>query len=114
MSDRRAILLLLVLLTGILMLIFGDVFLHPNTYLFGTMGDSIKSLFTFAWYVKFDSCLHFSGMNYPWGEHIVFTDNQALFSVPLRYLNRYLFPLENYLVGILNGIVFFSMLASAV
>ncbi|MBK0404211.1 hypothetical protein I5M27_14540 [Adhaeribacter sp. BT258] len=114
MSDRRAILLLLVLLTGLLALIFGDVFLHPNRYLFGTMGDSIKSLFTFAWYVKFDSGLHFSGMNYPWGEHIIFTDNQPLFSIPLRYINRYLFPLENHLAGIINGLVFFSMLASAV
>ncbi|MFC5270801.1 hypothetical protein [Adhaeribacter terreus] len=114
MSDRKSILVLLILLTGLLALIFGEAFLQPNSYLFGTMGDSIKSLFTFAWYVKFDSGLHFSGMNYPWGEHIVFTDNQPLFSVPLRYINRYLFPLENYLVGIINSIVFFSMLASAV
>ena len=114
MSDRRAILLLLVLLTGLLALIFGDVFLHPNSYLFGTMGDSIKSLFTFAWYVKFDSGLHFSGMNYPWGEHIIFTDNQPLFSVPLRLVNRYLFPLQNHVVGLVNGLVFGSMLASAV
>ena len=92
MTDRQSVPVLLILLTGILMLVFGDVFLHPNAYLFGIIGDSIKNYFTFAWYVVYDSGLHFSGMNYPYGEHVIFTDNQPFFSFLVSLLPQSLKP----------------------
>lgn len=99
--------------TGFLFFIFGDLLWHLNDYLFGIANDSIKNYFTFAYYLKFDKGLHFSGMNYPCGEHIFYTDNQPLFSYLLRLLHAYLIPLDQHVIGIINGLMFLTLPAAA-
>lgn len=81
---------------------FRRIILNPNAYLFGDSGDGIKNYFTFVYYLKYDRGLHFSGMNYPYGEHISFTDNQPTLALLFKFINDHIFELSNYGVAILN------------
>ena len=49
-------------------------------------GDGGKNIFTYLYHVLYDKGIWFTGMNYPYGEHIVFTDGQPLLSVLLGYV----------------------------
>jgi len=56
------------------------IILEPNMF-FVYGGDGMKNYFTFMHHIKNDSTYFaFEGMNYPFGENIVFTDNQPLLS----------------------------------
>ncbi|MBO2008320.1 hypothetical protein [Hymenobacter negativus] len=96
MSARlspRAVALLthgVVLLVLVLVLagLFGPVLWHPGRYLFSSAEDGLKNYYTSLWYVRHDAGLWFTGMSYPFGEHVVFTDNQPLLSFVLAALQR--------------------------
>jgi hypothetical protein len=88
---------------------FHHIFTNLNTLLSSITSDALKNYFTFVYHIKNDaSALHFEGMAYPYGEHIVYTDCQPLITFILR-----LMPItHNYLIGILHFIIFFSFLVS--
>ena len=48
--------------------------------------DGGKNIFTYLYQVLYGKGIWFDGMNYPYGEHIVYTDAQPLLSVLLSYL----------------------------
>ncbi len=48
--------------------------------------DGGKNIYTYLYQVLYGRGLWFQGMNYPYGEHIVFTDGQPLLSVALSCL----------------------------
>lgn len=98
-------LLLLLCSFTIYFVYFSNVFLNLNSLLAGITGDALKNYYTYSYHIKNDaSALHFGGMNYPFGEHIVFTDCQPILTFILR-----LFPFtHNYLIGILHGLLFAS------
>jgi hypothetical protein len=50
--------------------------------------DGGKNIYTYLYQVLYGRGLWFQGMNYPYGEHIVYTDGQPLLSVPLSYLQH--------------------------
>lgn len=92
--------------------IFVDAFWNPNNYLLGGSLDALKNYFTPAWFIKYNSGVHFSGMNYPYGEHVLYTDNQPLFSWILSGIHHNIYPIADHTVGILNGMIFASILIS--
>lgn len=100
------------LLLGALLLfrVFGQLLMHPNGFLFVVGEDALKNYYTPAYYVKYDEGLHFSGMNYPFGEHVVFTDNQPLISLALNFVDDHLFSISPYVPGILNLLMIGSIL----
>ncbi len=102
----------LLLLSGVAALWsgFDRILTHPNNYLLGGGLDGWKNYFTPSWYIKYDAGFSFTGMNYPYGDHILFTDNQPLISALLRWVHVNVVPLSDYTVGILNTLVFFSLL----
>ncbi|MBL7713706.1 MAG: hypothetical protein JNL13_14625 [Chitinophagaceae bacterium] len=51
--------------------------------LLGTGGDGAKNYYTFLYHSLYEQALWFNGMNYPYGEHIVFPDLQPLVSSAL-------------------------------
>lgn len=65
---------------------FPDLVFSPSHCYISVNGDGGKNLFTFLYHVLNSKGLHFTGMNYPYGEHIVFTDGQPLLSVALGYV----------------------------
>ena len=48
-------------------------------------GDGIKNTFTYLYHSVYDTGVWFRGMNYPYGEHIVYTDAIPVVSVLLSY-----------------------------
>ena len=83
---------------ALMMILYYPLFLSPNSYVFAPGGDGLRNYYAFIYHGKFDQGFwDFSGMNYPYGENIVYTDAHPL----LSYLVG-LFGLTNYAVGILN------------
>ncbi len=95
----------------IILAFYGKYIFNANEYLYGNYADSLKNYHTFAWHINYDSSYtHFSGMNYPFGEHIVFTDNQPLVSNTLRFINRNVLDISNGVIGINNILLFVGLL----
>ena len=58
---------------------FPQLVFHPNDILLVGEGDGLKAYFSFFYHTHYDdSFLHFNGMNFPHGEHYLFTDGFPL------------------------------------
>ncbi len=83
----------------------------PNAYMFGESPDGFKNYMTSAWHVRYDSSfVHYSGMGYPYGEHVLFTDNQPLISTAMQWWSAHVSDLSERSVGVINMIQLLSML----
>jgi len=65
---------------------FSDIVFHPGSVMLSTSGDGAKNYYTYLYHILYEHGLWFGGMNYPFGEHLVFADAQPLLSVPLAAL----------------------------
>lgn len=106
-KNWRCNLLLFFISFAIYLFYFHHIFFNINSLLSSITLDSLKNYYTFVYHVKNDSsALHFSGMNYPFGEHIIYTDCQPIFTFILR-----LFPFtHHYLIGIMHSMMFLSFI----
>ncbi len=96
---------LAVLLTAILLLVYYTPFILQADHLaFCPWGDGYKNYYTLAYYLQYDNGVHFTGMNYPFGEHIVFTDNQPIIAWLLK-------PIVHIFPSFINHIHAFIALA---
>lgn len=83
----------------------------PNASIFGESPDSFKNYMTSAWHVARDSdYVHFGGMNYPYGEHALFTDMQPIVSACMQWWSWNLSDLSYKTVGIVNVLQLLSMI----
>ncbi|MFD1553059.1 hypothetical protein DNU06_12075 [Putridiphycobacter roseus] len=84
--------------TTLIIGLYAPMIFDLNNHVFSPSGDGIKNYYTYMYHAKYDTNFwDFSGMNYPFQEHIVYTDAQPL----LSYLIK-VFGLTNYGVGIMN------------
>jgi hypothetical protein len=84
--------LLLLLLNIIMCLLLFYPFLgRLNHTMLSGGGDGIKNYLTYLYYIRFDKGTLYTGMNYPFGEHVIFTDNMPAFSWTIGKL-RMIFP----------------------
>lgn len=88
---------------------FQKVIECPACYLFEDGGDGLKNYYTLDYYVKHDSGWHFTGMNYPYGENIIYTDNQPLLAITLQWLNRHVVDMDRHVIGTLNILMLLSI-----
>ena len=88
---------------------FQHLMLHLNSVLFDAEGDSLKNYFTYVYHVQNDhQLLNFTGLNYPFGEHLVYTDCQPLLTFILK-----LVPFTHqYLIGILHAAMLLSFIVT--
>lgn len=93
--------------------IFGNLVLHPNTSLTTLWYDGIKNYFTTLYSIKYDSGVHFSGMNYPFGDNMLYADNMPLFSYCVRNLTEWIPALKPYTLGMMHIFLFSSVPVSA-
>jgi hypothetical protein len=101
--------LLVFLFTSLLLLFWFSFYaFHPDSYFISLWGDGFKNYYTFAYYVAYDHGWHFTGMNYPFGEHIVFTDDQPILAISFRYLSHLHF-VKQHLHGIFTMLTFLSV-----
>jgi hypothetical protein len=95
------------------MIWYSDFILHPDLNYIALWSDGFKNYFTFAYYVNYDSGVHFSGMNYPFGEHIVFTDAQPVLAFVFKWLNHIPF-VKDHLHAFFSLLTFVSVPLCAV
>ncbi len=108
---RRFVWIALVALLPIAILysLFPQVFACPACFLFDNNGDGLKNYFTLDHYVRQDQGWHFSGMNYPYGEHIIYTDNQPLLAMVLRWVHHHITDMDRHVIGTLNMLLLLSI-----
>ncbi|RXK59262.1 hypothetical protein ESA94_14065 [Lacibacter luteus] len=104
-ASRYSLLLLLCASAAITLLVFWPVVTHLNSAMFTYSGDGLKNYYAVSWYLQHNHGLHFTGMNYPFGEHLSFADGQPGLSLPYKWIS-YLFPsLQQYGIGLTNAAV---------
>lgn len=100
-----------IFLTGI---IYNDIFLSPNEYLFSASGDGIKNYYTSQNYIKHgDLGFATKGLNYPYGELLSFTDNQPSLSWIMLVLKKSFPSIDKYVIGIYNFLMLLSISIAA-
>ena len=73
--KNRSPFFLVVLTFMLLAWMIPQLIFHPNDILLTADGDGLKSYYSFIYHLQFDQqFLHFGGMNYPHGEHYLYTD----------------------------------------
>ena len=83
----------------------------PNAVMLSDSPDGFKNYMTAAWHVAHDSSyVHYGGMSYPYGEHVLFTDNQPMLSSSMQWWNRNVSNIGDQVIGIMNTIEFLSLL----
>lgn len=109
---------------GLLAVLFSVVFLSwlihgnwlgsANDHMLGGSPDGFKNYMTTAWHVRYDSSyVHYGGMNYPYGEHVLFTDNQPILSAAMQWWSRNVSDLRGNTVGIMNLFQVFTQVLAA-
>lgn len=79
-----------VLITALLVLIyFSRLILSPSEYMLAYYGDELKNYYNLLQFVRTCSSplIHYSGMNYPFGEIVYYTDNTPILSIPLKWIH---------------------------
>ncbi|MEZ4926702.1 MAG: hypothetical protein R3A50_10515 [Saprospiraceae bacterium] len=88
----------------------------PNANNYGLLDspDGLKNYMTTAWHLEHDSSyVHYGGMSYPYGEHVLFTDNQPIFSAALQWWSRHVSDLHGLSTGLINIFQVLSLLFGA-
>jgi len=94
----------------ILWFFYSNVIKNINSVIFANGGDGLKNYYTYMFHAKHDQNFwDFKGMNYPFYEHIVYTDAHPLFSYLIGQ-----FGLVDYGIGILNFLMLISYPISAI
>ena len=113
--KNRQLLPVILLTTLILIFLFRGIIPDLNSTYFSASGDGLKSYYCAIYHASIDSTVaHFEGMNYPWGESMMFTDGQPPLANCVRFIDQYLFPCAGRMVGIFNFMMIFSILLSAI
>lgn len=75
--------------------------------------DGMKNYFSTLYYIAYDSGTHFTGMNYPFGDNMLYADNMPLFSYVVKGLTTWLPGLKPYTLGMMHLFLFSSVPLSA-
>lgn len=86
----------------------------PNEFMLGNSQEGFKNYMTSAWHVQHDSSyVHYTGMDYPFGEHVLFTNNQPMVSAGIKWWSRHVYDVNDRVVGIINWLQALSMIFGA-
>ena len=109
-SKIKEFVLALASLSAVFIATFYDFFVHPSRLL-PAAGDGMKNYFTYLYHIKYDkNYWKFDGMNYPFGENVVFTDNQPILSNLVKAIYQ-IFPISTSgLIAIHNWVVFLGII----
>lgn len=92
----------------------GDWLRTPNDVMFSKSSDGYKNYMTTAWFVKHDSSyVHFGGMGYPFGDHVLFTDNQPILCTAIKWWSQYFSDVRGETIGILHLFLVVSIVIGA-
>lgn len=74
-----------------------------NTILMSGGGDGIKNYFCYLYFIRYDQGTHFTGMNYPFGEHMIFTDNLPALSWSIAKIKHWFPQIADYSLVLLHS-----------
>ena len=83
-ADRLAVAVLLLVHLAVLLARVGSVLGSPTEYLLTPGGDGMKTYFALLYYVQYDHGMQFTGMNYPSGDLLLYTDGLPLLAWLLK------------------------------
>lgn len=91
-----------------------DLLRAPNDVIIANSSDGFKSYMTAIWHVKHDSSyVHYAGMNYPYGEHVLFTDNQPIVCNALQWWSGNMWDVKDRVIGFMHIMLALSMIFGA-
>lgn len=93
--------------------LFRTIWKMPGHCLLSNAGDGAKNYYNYLYHVLNGKGWMTKGMNYPWGEHAAFTDNQPLLAVPLSYLKETLHLNLNDALAWMNLLIPIGFILSA-
>ncbi len=112
-SEKQGSLLTIFITIILICVYYFEIIITSNSYLMSLSGDSLKNFYTLYYYVINDSATWFTGMNHPYGEHLVFTDAQPLLAFVLKMAVQVYPNLTNYIQSIEIWILFLSIVVGA-
>ncbi len=102
-NNKHLVPLCASILTGIYTwYLFRSFFLNWGTGIINNGGDGLKNYYTQLYHILYGRGSHFTGMNYPYGEHVVFTDNEPIFTWFISVFHSYFHFDLHQLLGIFN------------
>ncbi len=114
-AHTKGLIILILLTCALIYLRFQPYIDYPSTSYFGIHGDGFKNYATILYHVKHDSTyMHYDGMNYPYGEHVLFTDCQPIIANTIRFISRNIVDISDATVAIVNLSMLFSFLLCSV
>src|SRR5512133_1989604 len=94
----------------VFILYFGNLFDKLNRVSFANGGDGVQSYVNMEYHIRYDtSYMRCNSMNYPYGEHVFFTNNQPLFSNTVKFISKNITDISGYTLGMLNFLMLFSL-----
>jgi isoprenylcysteine carboxyl methyltransferase (ICMT) family protein YpbQ len=91
-NDKNSLWLLSLTSAAILLLLYGDLILSPSATILNSGEDGLKNYFVFLYHIIHDTGFwEFEGMNYPYGEFLLYTDTQPLLSNILKFFGADIF-----------------------
>lgn len=116
MSASKKYLLLTIVLTSCLIFFFyGKIILSPNQFLFAPTGDGFTAYYNTSWHIEFDSSYtEFTGSNYPFGEHTVYSEYRLLISNSIKAIGKIFPSITKQNIAITNLSILFSILLCAI
>lgn len=100
-TQRYSLLITCLVGAIIVFILFKPVIQHPNSYLFSHKCDGVKSYYNFGYYLKYGSGIKHTGVNYPYGDHLLYMNSHSLASQVIKGIDHVI-PTKNYGPGILN------------
>ena len=90
--------------------------MHPMETAFSDNGDGLKNYFTLYTFVKEpitkDGIFKYNSFKYPFGDYVYYTDNTALFSVPLRWFCHNVWDISDYSIPLFNLFVVLNVVVA--
>lgn len=91
LGSKRNILLMLLFNVVCCICFFYPILGSLNTSMMTLCCDGIKNYYGYLYFIQYDHGTHFTGMNYPFGENILFTDNMPALAWSIAQLKAW-FP----------------------
>lgn len=115
-NVRPAIWLLLAIIVAMCVTYYtlGTMVSHPHKYVHNLGGDGGKNYYTYLQHALHGHGWWFTGMNYPYGEHIMFVDGQPALSITLSWLRTYIPLTAGSVTAILSLLMAFTFMLAII
>ena len=95
---------------AVLSVFYGNLFNKLNRVCFANGGDGMQSYINMDYHIRVDTAyMRCNSMNYPYGEHVFFTNNQPLISNTIKFISQNIIDISDYTLGILNFTMLFCL-----